>query len=129
MKAKSKTKRILYLLSTIWGIIFTSFMLLAVAPKLIMTIIEDSSEFWTETQDSFATWYDPTAYFFTYLIGYIIIWWKPFWGSIIIIFVSIFYMIMGGLDGPPIFAGPGFLVGAFYLIYWFNSRRKQPNTN
>jgi hypothetical protein len=129
MKTTSKTKRKLYLLSMIWGIIFTSFMLLAVGSKLIMTIIEDGSEFWAETQDSFSTWYDPTAYFITYLIGYIIIWWKPLWGSIIIIIVSIFYMMMGGLDGPPIFAVPGFLVGTFYLTYWFAKRRNELNIN
>ncbi len=104
-------------------------MLLAVGPKLIMTIIEDSSEFWTETLDSFSTCYDPTAYFFTYLIGYIIIWRKPLWGSVIIIVISIFYVIMGGLDGPPIFAVPGFLVGTFYLTYWFAKRRNELNIN
>ena len=127
MKAKSKPKSKLQLISIIWGLIFTSFMLLAVGSKLIITIIDNFSEFLTETQESFCTWYNPTAYFITYLVGYAIIWWKPLWGSIIIIISSIFYIMIGGTDGPPIFAAPGFLVGALYLTNWFVDRRNQTN--
>lgn len=129
MKAKRKSRSKIYLLSLIWGIIYTSFILLAVGPKFIGSIIEDGSEFLTELQNSFATWFDPFAYFIVYVIGYAIIWWKPLWGSIIIILSSIFYVIMGGLNGPPIFAVPGFLVGAFYLIDWLLVRRNQTNTD
>jgi hypothetical protein len=128
MKTKSKPKSKLNLLSIIWGLIFTSFMLLAVGSKLIIQIIEDYSEFLTETLNSFATWYDPTAYFVTYLVGYALIWWKPLWGSIIIIISSLFYIMIGGMNGPPIFAAPGFLVGALYLTDWFIRRRNQTNS-
>ena len=127
VKSKSKPKSKLHLLSIVWGLLFTSFMFLALGSKLIMTIIEDYSEFLSETKNSFLTWYDPTAYFITYLVGYAIIWWKPLWGSIIIISCSIFYIAMGGIDGPPIFAVPGFLVGALYLTNWFVERRNLTN--
>ena len=53
--------------------------------------------------------------------------WKPLWGSIIIIAASIFYVTVAGVDGPPIFAVPGFLVSALYLINWFVVRRNQIN--
>ena len=125
MKTKSKSKSKLQIISTVWGLLFTSFMLLAVGSKLIITIIDNFSEFVAETQDSFSTWHNPTAYFITYLVGYAIIWWKPLWGSIIIIISSIFYIVIGGTDGPPIFAVPGFLVGALYLINWVVVRRNQ----
>jgi hypothetical protein len=127
MKVKIKAKSKLHLLSIVWGLIFTSFMLLALGSKLITTIMEDYSEFLSETRDSFYTWYDPTAYFITYLVGYVFIWWKPLWGSIIIIIFSIFYIVMGGINGPPIFAVPGFLVGVLYLTNWFAERRNQTN--
>jgi len=127
MKAKSKAKSKLHLLAIVWGLIFTSFMLLALGSKFILTIIENYSEFLSETKDSFSTWNDPTAYFITYLAGYVIIWRKPLWGSIIIIISSIFYIVMAGIDGPPIFAAPGFIVGALYLTNWFAERRNQTN--
>ena len=65
------------------------------------------------------------AFFITYLIGYAIVWWKPLWGSIIIILLSIFYVIIAGIDGPPIFAIPALLVGVFYLIYWIVARKNK----
>jgi hypothetical protein len=115
MKTKSKLTPI----AKIWGIVFTGFMLMSVGSKIIVQIFEDFSEFVSETVDSFYYWYNPTAYFIIYLIGYAIIWWKPILGSIIVIISSIFYMIMGGINGPPIFAVPGLLVGTLYLADWY----------
>ena len=129
MKTKNKPMSKLHLISMIWGIIITSLMLLAIGSKLIIQIFKDFSEFLAETLDSFATWYDPTAYFITYLVGYAVIWWKPLWGSLIIIVASIFYVMMGGFDGPPIFAIPGFLVGALYLTNSLVERRNKTKTS
>ena len=78
-----------------------------------------------EIPKAFLDWDDPTAFFFTYLIGYAVIWWKPLWGSIIIILGSIIFVIIAGFDGPPIFATPAFLVGLFYLLNWIVSRKNQ----
>ena len=127
MKAKNKAKSKLHLLSIVWGLIFTSFIILAVGSKMIIGIIEDSRLFFHELPESFSNPLDPTLYFFTYIIGYVVIWWKPLWGSIIIIIASIYYVTVGGLDGPPIFAAPGFLVGVLYLTNWFVVRRNQTN--
>ncbi len=127
MKAKRKSKGKIQLLSIVWGLIFTSFMLLAVGSKMIIGIIEDGRQFLSEIPESFSTWDDPMAYFITYIIGYAVIWWKPLWGAIIIILGSIFYVIIAGISGPPIFAAPGFLVGALYLINWFVVRKNQTN--
>ena len=121
MKKRSK----LHLLSKIWGIIFTSFMLLTIGSLMIIGIIEDSRKFFNELTGAFSSWENPIVYFFIYIIGYVVIWWKPLWGSIIIITGSIFYVTMAGIDGPPIFAAPGFLVGVLYLINWFVVRRNQ----
>ena len=122
-----KTRSKLPLLSKVWGIIFTLFMLLAIGSKMIIGIIENGRQFFNELPESFSNPLDPTLYFFTYIIGYAVIWWKPLWGSIIIITASIFYVTVAGVDGPPIFAAPGFLVGALYLINWFVVRRNQIN--
>lgn len=127
MKSKSKPKSKLHLLSIVWGIIFSVFMFLTIGAKIIIGIIEDGPGSLKVLPESFSTWDDPTAYFITYIIGYAVIWWKPLWGSIIIILGSIFFVMIAGIDGPPIFAAPGFLVGALYLINWFVVRRNQTN--
>lgn len=72
------------------------------------------------TSASFVTWDNPGPYFLTYITGYAIVWWKPLWGSIIIMAASICYVLIAGLKGPPVFAVPGFLVGALYMAYWLN---------
>ncbi len=127
MKAKSKPKSKLHLLSIAWGLIFTSFILLAVGSKIIIGILEDGLGTLKVLPKSFVTWDDPGPYFLTYIIAYAVIWWKPLWGSIIIMAASIYYVIIAGVDGPPIFAAPGFLVGALYLANWFVVRRNQTN--
>ena len=113
-----KTTKMLRNLSFIWGIIVTLFLLLAFGPKFIGEFIKDAAGFITEIKKSFIYWENPSAFFLIYLTGYIIIWWKPLWGSIIVILASLVFVIIAGFDGPPIFALPAFLVGIFYLLYW-----------
>jgi hypothetical protein len=116
-------------LSLIYGIIVTSLMLLALGSKILIKISEEGFEYLIEIPKAFVSWEDPTALFFTYIIGYVIVWWKPLWGSIIIILASIFYVIIAGFDGPPIFATPTFLVGLFYLLYWNIIRKNKINVD
>ena len=123
MKSKSK----LHLLSIVWGIIFSVFMFLTIGTKIIIEIFEDGPGSLKGLPESFVTWDDPGPYFLTYIIGYAVILWKPLWGSIIIMAASIYYVMIAGVDGPPIFAAPGFLVGALYLANWFVVRRNQIN--
>lgn len=129
MQTKKRSKSTLQLISLIWGIIFTLFVLLSVGPKVVITVLDDPAELGSQVRESFTTWFDPLAFCITYLIGYGIIWWKPLWGSIIILFVSVFYLIMGGLDGPPIFAVPGLLVGILYLIGWFEMKKQKQRSD
>ena len=126
MNAKRQRKSKLHLLAIIWGSIVTAFMLLVFGVKIIDTIINEGFSFLIEIPKDLVTWDDnPTGFFFTYLIGYAIVWWRPLWGSIIIILASIVYVLIAGIDGPPIFAAPGFLVGLLYLLNWVVSRRNQ----
>ena len=113
-----KTNKILKYVSMIYGILVTSLMLLIFGVLIIEKLIEEGSKYLIEISKSLVNWGDdPTGFFFAYIIGYAVIWWKPFWGSLIIIFVSISYVLISGIDGPPIFAIPTFLVGLSYLIY------------
>jgi hypothetical protein len=123
MADKNIRSRGIHLFAMIWGILITLLMLLAVAPKAVGSLLEDPSIFLADLVSSFTEWIDPLAYFIIYLAGYIIIWGNKLWGSMIIILGSLFYVLMGGFDGPPIFAIPGFLVGILYLFDWYYSRR------
>jgi len=125
MEGKRKPKSKLHLLALVWGLIFTTLFFLVLGIKIITAIFEDGAQFFSELPKSFVTWDDPMPYFFIYLIAYAITWWKPLVGSIIIILVSIFYVIIAGFDGPPILAAPGLLVGLLYLANWIVERKNQ----
>ena len=128
MKGKRKPKSKLHILALVWGIIFSAFMLLTIGLKFIVSIFEKGTGSLSVSSETFITWDDPAPYFISYIIGYAVIWWKPFWGSIIIMAASIYYVLIAGFAGPTIFAAPGFLVGALYFSYWFIEKRNQTNT-
>ena len=102
-------------------------MFLTIGVKIIIGIFEDGTGSIKLNPETFVTWDDPGPYFFTYIIGYAVVFWKPLWGSIIIMAASIYYVMIQGFDGPPIFAAPGFIVGALYFAYWFFEKRNQIN--
>ena len=76
---------------------------------------------------AFINWYDdPASFFFTYIVGYAIIWWKPLWGSIIIIIGCIvFYVFNPHNTGFVInFLIATFLVAILNILYWSVIRKK-----
>ena len=124
MISKRKPGSKLHLLSIVWGIIVTSFLSLLFGVLIIEKLIEEGPKYLIEISKALFDWYDnPSGFFVAYFIGYAVIWWKPLWGSIIIMLGSILYVIIAGIDGPPIFAIPTFLVGLFYLIQWIVARK------
>lgn len=115
----------------IYGIIITSLMLLVFGSALISALFENWPGELKEILKALTRWYDdPTGFFFTYMIGYAIIWWKPFLGSAIIILGSILVSIVN-IDnfGFLIFAVPTFLVGYFYIESWNKIRRGKTSIN
>lgn len=122
---KSKSK--LHLLAIVWGALFSSFLLLILGGKIIMTIQEDATKFFSEIPRTFITWDDPIPFFIIYMIGYIVVWWRPLWGATIMMLAGVFYVLLAGFDGPPIFALPGFLVGLFYYLWWNKHKRADVN--
>lgn len=113
-----KTIKVLKYVSLVSGILVTFFLMMVFGFMMIADLIKEGPKHLIEISKSLFNWYDdPTGFVFAYFIGYAIIWWKPLWGSITIIFGSILFVSINGLDGPPIFAIPTFLVGFFYFIY------------
>lgn len=117
----------LRLLAIVWGAIFSSFLLLVLGGKIIATIVDDGPQLLFDIPKTFITWDDPIPFFIIYMIGYIVVWWKPLWGAAIMMLAGVFYVLMAGFDGPPIFALPGFLVGLFYYLWWNKYKRTDLN--
>jgi hypothetical protein len=113
----------------IYGIIVTLLMLMAFGPKFIGSLNEEGIIYLLEVPKAFVNWYDnPTAFFFTYFIGYAMIWWRPLWGSVVIILGGILFFIFNSQNmGTFIFIIPTFLVALFYILYWIGARRKKIN--
>jgi hypothetical protein len=112
--------------SMIFGIVITCLLLFVFAPKIIGKIIEEGFSWLFEMPGSFSElWDNPMAFILIYLIGYVVVWWKPLWGSLIIMIVSVYYVPASGTLGSLIFALPTFLVGLFYLVYFIMTRKKE----
>jgi hypothetical protein len=120
-----KTKGSIFYLATIYGIIFTSLMLIIFGSKLAGSLLKDFTGELKEIANALFNWYDdPTGFFLAYLVGYAVVVWKPFWGSIIILLASVLVSVIN-MDnmGFLIFAVPTSLVGIFYLLYWIESKK------
>jgi len=112
-------KKILFYVSMIYGIIVTSLMSLVFGPKIIGLIHEEGIKYFIEIPQAFVNWYDnPTAFFFTYLIGYGIIFWNPIKGSAIIIIGDFLFFVFNSQNmGTFIFIIPTFFVAFLYILY------------
>jgi hypothetical protein len=124
-----KSNRGFSFVAMIIGIIVTSLMLLIFGGTLIGDIIEKGPGEFKKIASALVHWDDdPTGFFFAYLIGYAIVWWKPLWGAIIIIAGSLISFVININNmGFLIFAIPTFLVGFFYLISWNDTRKRNKN--
>ena len=111
----------------VYGIIVTLLFSLVFLPKLVEQIGKKGIvRVINEIGESFVKWDDPTAFFFTYIIGYIIIWWKPLWGSLIIIIGCLLFLFTH-IDNTwnLIFFIPTFLVGFLYLLTGYLKKKNK----
>jgi hypothetical protein len=126
MNKTMKSKRGFSLFTMIYGIIVTSLMVLIFGAQLIGDLIENGTGELKKIGDSLVHWDDdPTGFFFTYLLGYAIVWWKRLAGALIIMAGSLLWTIIN-IDNPGnlIFTLPTFAVGFFYLISWLDKRKE-----
>ncbi len=119
-------KKILNYVSIALGIIVTLFMLIAFGPKFVGLIADHGISYLFEVPKAFANWYDdPTAFFITYFIGYALIWWKPIWGSVIILLGDILFFAFNSQNmGTFIFIIPTMLVAVFYILFWIEKNKE-----
>jgi hypothetical protein len=111
-------------LTVIIGIVVTSLLSLIFLTELGGLAVEKG--FITMVKKVFNSFFefsdDPSPFYFTYILGYIIVWWKPLWGSIIIILGSVFYFILANNIWSLIFVLPALLVGILYFSYWWSTK-------
>jgi hypothetical protein len=116
-----KTKKILAYISKIYGIIITALMVVVFVPKIF------SSKGLEGMPGAFIHWYDdPTGFFFTYLIGYILLWWKPLVGSVFIMLGCLLFFLCNPNNTGflVIFFPPTIMVAFFYILYWSLKTKK-----
>lgn len=109
----------------IYGIIVTLLMLLVIGTKIVEQIAKKG--FVTsmkEIGDQFIRWDDPSAFFIIYIIGYVIIWLNPQWGSVIIIMGSLLFLITNFNLWNLVFVLPTILVGFLYLLTWYLNNKE-----
>jgi len=122
MNSKSSLSQV----AKIYGIIITSLMVLIFGTKLIGTLIENGVGQLKEIANATIHWYDdPTGFFLSYLIGYATVWWKPLWGSVIIVVACLLVTVIN-IDniGFIIFALLAFIVGILYIASWYDIRKR-----
>jgi len=124
-----RSKSVLSKVAIIYGIVVTLFMCLIFGTTLIGFLIENGIGELKEIAKSLIHWYDnPTGFIFSYIIGYAIVWWKPLWGSIIIIAGSLVVLIINFDNvGFLIFALLTFVVGFLYMLSWYDIRKRTKN--
>ena len=117
---KINSKKILDYFTFGFGIIVTTLMLLAFGPKFVGEIEVQGIAFLSEIPKAFINWHDdPTAFFISYFIGYVVIWRKPLLGSIIILLGDILFFAFNNQNmGTFIFIILTFIVASLYFISW-----------
>jgi len=103
--------------------IISALIVLMFGTKLIGSLLENGIG---KITDSLFHWYDdPTAFILSYLIGYAIIWWKPFLGGIIIIIASLLVFIININNiGFLFFALLTVSVGLLYMFSWYDNKKR-----
>jgi len=119
---KINSKKILDYFTFGFGLIVTTLMLLAIGPKFVGEIEVQGIAFLSEIPKAFINWHDdPTAFFISYFIGYVVIWRKPLLGSIIILLGDILFFAFNNQNmGTFIFIIPTLIVAFLYFISWIN---------
>jgi len=122
LKNISNSRKILDYFKVGFGLIVTILMLLAIGPKFVGEIEVQGIAFLSEIPKAFINWNDdPTAFFISYFIGYVVIWRKPLFGLIIIIIVIgdiLFFAFNNQNMGTFIFIILTFIVASLYFISW-----------
>ena len=117
----------LHRLTKIMGIIITVVLVLIFGSQLIGMVQEKGFNYTANHIGSdIFHWYDnPIPFLFTYIIGYIIVWRKILYGSIIIIaacFVSAIFNIHN-YNWIFMFVLPPLIIGILYLVIWCRTKK------
>ena len=111
------------------GMIITAWILFLVVFDIIKVGVES---FFNNLSDHFTSSYpyiDPNALILIYLVGYAIVWWKKLMGTVIIVIVSIFGIIVSQAGDIQFHFMLTFLVGLLYFLYWNDERKKKKRLN
>jgi len=122
-----RSKNSFLLITKVVGIICTMILIIQPVLDIPRELKESNSNFFNYLfTDIFYNGYlNPNHGVLMYLVGYVILWWKKLWGSIIILTVSIMGFVFseyGDIRFMYVFA---FLVGFLYIMNWNDERNRK----
>ena len=115
------------MVTKIVGIIITAWILFLVAVDVIKQLKKGIESFFNSFSDLFTRpfpYIDPNVLIWIYLVGYAIVWWKKLWGTVIIIIVSIYGIIISEAGDVRFHFMLTFLVGFLYFVNWYDERKR-----
>jgi hypothetical protein len=110
------------LVTKIVGIIITAWILFLVTYDVIKQLKKGIESFFNSFSDLFTRsfpYIDTNVLIWIFLVGYAIVWWKKLWGSIIMIIVSIYGIIISEAGDIRFHFMLTFLVGFLYFVLYF----------
>jgi len=114
-------------LTQVMGIIITAELILLFGSELIGMIQEKGYALTAiHIGSNILRWYDnPIPFLVTYMIGYIIIWRKTLYGSLIIIAACFTTALINihNLSWIFMFVLPPFVIATLYLVIWYRTRK------
>ena len=115
-------------------IIITALILFLFAVDVIKQVNKGIESFFNSFSDLFTSpfpYIDPNILILIYLVGYAITWWKKQWGTVIIIVVSIYGIIISEAGDVQfcfiLTLLAGFLVGFLYFVDWYDKKNRKNN--
>ena len=114
------------------GIIITAWILFLVTVDVIKQLKKGIESVFNSFSDLFTRpfpYIDPNVLIWIYLAGYAITWWKKLWGSVIIIIVSIYGIVISEAGDIRFHFMLTLLVGILYFGYWNDERKKKTMPN
>ena len=118
-----KNNQLIFKVVNIYGMVVTAFIVLIFVPKIVSHISSFSGLFSPITH-----WYDnPTAFVYSYILGYIFTWKKPLTGAMIILIACAIFVSVnpGNMNFLKVFIFPVSLVGVLNIIRWMRIKEEK----
>lgn len=87
-------KKNLFSAKVLLGVVVTFLLIVIFGPRMWREFLDKGLPYFGDLVRSFGHWAgNPTAFILTYFLGYILLWWKPLAGSVLILGAGILFIV------------------------------------